>query len=155
MTSLFSETVKPQRIILARESRGMLQSALAREVEISQGNLSKIESGLLGMSSQQLERAAQALSYPKEFFFEPVEIYPVGLNYYRKNKGIPNRLFRAIEAYINLRRTEIEKLLRSVEFKFERKTPKCEIDDEKYGSPEVIAQSVRAYWRLPGVRLPI
>lgn len=147
--NIFSTTVEPHRIILARESRGMLQSELARTIGISQAKLSKMESGLLEVSEMQLDRLSKALQYPKSFFFEFVEIYPLGLNYYRKNKGIPSRVFRAIEAFVNLRRTEMEKLLRSVEFTFDRRVPRCDVDDEKYGSAEIIAKSVRSYWKIP------
>lgn len=150
VTSIFSDKVKPQRIALARESRLMLQSELARAIGVSQGKLSKMETGFLEVSDAYLDRISKVLSYPKSFFYENSEIYPLGLNYYRKNKGIPNRTFRAIEASVNLRRDEIEKLLKSVDFEFDLKIPKCDIDDEKYGgSPETIARSVRKYWRLP------
>lgn len=145
----FPKAVEPQRIVLARESRGMLQSELAEAIDIPQAKLSKMESGLLEVSDSQLERLSKTLCYPKNFFYEFIEIYPLGLNYYRKNKGIPSRVFRSIEAYVNLRRVEIEKLLNTVEFTYERKIPHCDIDDEKYGSPEIIAKSVRAYWKIP------
>ncbi len=146
---VFDKTVEPKRITLARESRGMLQSELARAINVPQANLSKMENGILEVSDNQLERISKVLSYPKNFFYDLVEIYPLGLNYYRKNKGIPHRIFGAIEAYVNLRRTEIEKLIPSIDLTFERKIPRCDIDDEKYGSPEVIAKSVRKYWDVP------
>lgn len=146
---VFSKILKPQRLVLARESRGLLQSELARKINITQGTLSKMESGLLEVPEESLDSLSNVLSYPKSFFYEFIERYPLGLNFYRKNKGLSNRIANAIQAFIDLRRNEIEKLLRSVEFSYERKIPFCDIEDEKYGSPEIIANSIRKFWELP------
>ena len=146
----FPESVKKERLVLARESRGMLQSELAKITDISQAKISKMESGILEVSEENLEKIAEKLEYPESFFFEFSEVYPLGLHYFRKHKSIPGRQLKAIEAYVNLRRGEIEKLLRSVEFGTDRKIPHCDIEDEKYNnSPEAIANSVRKYWKIP------
>jgi len=152
-TIVIRQSVKKERIILARESRGLLQGELAKAVGVSQGKISKMEGGFLDVSEENLNRLSKTLGYPREFFLEFTEIYPLGLNYYRKNIKIPVRLFKSIEAFVNLRRSEIEKLLQSVDMDFERATPYCDIEDEKYGTPEIIARSLRKFWKIPRGRI--
>jgi transcriptional regulator with XRE-family HTH domain len=146
---VFSEVIKPQRIVLARESRGLLQSELARKINVSQGKLSKMESGVLEVSKENLESLSKVLSYPKGFFYEPIERYSLGLNFYRKNKGLTIRVVNAIQSFIDLRRNEVEKFLRSIEYSFERTIPFCDSEDAKYGTPEIIANSIRKFWNVP------
>ena len=40
------EEINAEMVILARESRGMTQAALARAMNVQQGTVSKIEAGL-------------------------------------------------------------------------------------------------------------
>ncbi|KAB2967527.1 XRE family transcriptional regulator [Zoogloea sp.] len=148
-STTFSQSIKKERIILARESRGMSQGELAELLDISNAKLSKVENGIIALSDTMLSRLASALQYPEAFFTDYTEIFPLGLNYYRKNKGLSTKKYRQIEAFVNLRRGEIEKLLHSLEFQFDRKVPHCDIDDDKYGSPSIIASSVRKFWNIP------
>jgi Zn-dependent peptidase ImmA (M78 family)/DNA-binding XRE family transcriptional regulator len=144
-----TDSSRAQRLILARESRGLLQGELATEIGVTQGKISKMESELLDISDETIEKISKVLAYPVSFFTEKIEIYPLGINYFRKNTKLPPRKFRAIEAFVNIRRNEIEKLLRSVEYNYERQIPLCDIDDDRYGSPEVIANSLRQFWNIP------
>jgi hypothetical protein len=102
--------------------------------------MSKIEAGNLSVSDDLVDQLSRTLHYPKIFFFEPGDIYPLGLNYYRKAKGVSSRDLRAIEANVNIRRYEIEKLLRSVDIAANSKIPSYDIDDDRFGSPDAIAR---------------
>jgi transcriptional regulator with XRE-family HTH domain len=55
-------------LVLARQSRGMTQADLERESGISQSKFSKFENGALQVGASDLQRLADALGYPPEFF---------------------------------------------------------------------------------------
>lgn len=67
--------VNPQMVTLAREARGLSQSAFARKGGLSQGTLSKIEAGLLIASEESLEAIVRAAQMPEGFFFQTDTIY--------------------------------------------------------------------------------
>jgi Zn-dependent peptidase ImmA (M78 family)/DNA-binding XRE family transcriptional regulator len=56
---------------LGREYRGLTQSSLARAAGVSQPIVSRLEGGLRQPSSDELDRLANALHFPVEFFREP------------------------------------------------------------------------------------
>jgi transcriptional regulator with XRE-family HTH domain len=66
-----AEKINPAMLVLARESKGMTQGELASEISVSQANVSKFESGLLDVSSEQLSKISDALEKPESFFFQP------------------------------------------------------------------------------------
>ena len=82
------QTANPEMIILARESRGLTQSNLAKSLSVSQGKLSKIEHGVLNASEEILNKLSEELGYPIEFFFQDEPVYGAGLSplYHRKRK---------------------------------------------------------------------
>jgi transcriptional regulator with XRE-family HTH domain len=57
---------------LARESRGFSQSALAVEIGVSQGKLSKVENGQAVASDELIQRLSAFLNYPPAFFFRNI-----------------------------------------------------------------------------------
>src|SRR5262245_57039863 len=133
--------VNPNMIILARESRSMTQSQLAQELGFRQGKVSKYESGLLQPSKEALDEWCRVLDYPQHFFFESGNIYPLGIHFYRKAKSIPQKALGAINAWINIDRMRIHKLLNSVEMA-PNKLFTAEVDSYEYGSPEAVARAV-------------
>ena len=48
--------VNPEMIILGRELRGLTQADLARQLKATQGKISKLEDGFLGVSTEDLEK---------------------------------------------------------------------------------------------------
>jgi Zn-dependent peptidase ImmA (M78 family)/transcriptional regulator with XRE-family HTH domain len=140
----------PEMLILARDSRGHTQSSLARALSINQATISKIESGLMPVSSELLGRLALALKYPQEFFFQHDRVYGFGSSifYHRKRQGLPNTLLRQLHAQMNIRRNHLRRLLRSTEM--EAPCGFRHIDAEEYGGNiRKIAQLIRGAWRLP------
>ena len=65
------QTINPDMIVLARESRGLSQKELAELLEVTQGYLSKIENGFLVITERLLTDVMAALRYPEKFFLDP------------------------------------------------------------------------------------
>lgn len=145
-----SRHFNPQMLVLARESRGMTQGELASRMSVTQGNISKIESGLLDISESQIEKAAELLEYPTSFFYqlEPVYGYGSACIYHRKRQSLPAHLLRKLIAEINILRIQITKLLRSAEIEHENKFYRMDIV-EYDGHAEHIARLVRRSWGIP------
>lgn len=141
--------VNPEMITLARESREITQSNLATIISVSQGKLSKIESGVLGVSDEMLHRLSDTLNYPSQFFSQVDPIYGPGIGelYHRKRQSTSKKLMQRLYAQINIRRIHVDRLLRGAEI------AECKIHshdiDEYEGRADEIARIVRAEWLLP------
>lgn len=58
----------PQMVVLAREMRGITQKELCLKVpNLTQGNLSRMEKGLLNITSETLTILAEELEFPVKF----------------------------------------------------------------------------------------
>ncbi|MBF6604204.1 MAG: ImmA/IrrE family metallo-endopeptidase [Chloroflexi bacterium] len=137
----------PQMVALARESRGLTQSELARFLIVSQGYLSKVEAGLLVPTDDILARLSSALDYPVSFFYLADPTYGPGVTefWHRKRQAATSRDLRRIYAEINKRVMHVSRLLRGAEIP--EGFPRFDLDE--YESPEEIARAVRAAWNLP------
>ncbi|SHF05217.1 Transcriptional regulator, contains XRE-family HTH domain [Desulfofundulus australicus DSM 11792] len=62
-----------RRIQLAREEAGLSQEQLAAKIGCSQSTLSHYEQGKRRLYLAQLEKIAQVLQKPIDYFFQPVE----------------------------------------------------------------------------------
>ena len=145
-----TETFNPQMLTLARESRGMNQTKLARALSVSQAKLSKIESGLMDIDDDLLARIAEVLEYPQDFFTQPTPRHSFSSNclYHRKRQSASVSDLRRIIAQLKICRLEIEALLRSVEIEADNRFHRMDLVE--YGnSPESIAQVIRRSWSLP------
>ncbi|HAJ26955.1 MAG TPA: hypothetical protein DCG53_06870, partial [Syntrophus sp. (in: bacteria)] len=137
---------------IARESRGFTQGELANRLSVTQGKISKMESGLLGVSEDMLDKLSNTLNYPREFFYFTEPIYGHGISmigelYYRKRKNIPDKVLDKISAKINIRRIHLARLLRAIEIK---NNLFCTFDIDEYdGNVEKVARAFRATWSLP------
>src|SRR5438105_1926609 len=142
--------VHPEMLALARESRGLSQSELARAVGISQGNISRYESGMLKVSDEHLEKIASVLDYPKTFFYRHEKRYSFGSSctYHRKRQSLPVIEQRTLLAKLNVLRMRLGWLLDAVDIESVNKFQHFDID-EFNGDVERIAQLVRNGWKLP------
>ncbi len=140
----------PEMLILARESRGMTQTQLAKSISVQQGTVSKIEAGLLPASEMILAALSEVLDYPLEFFFLSDRVY--GFNsavfFHRKRQALPDRVLRKLHAFMNLARMRVSRLLVSSEVSTQASFQRIELSDYK-GNSEQIAQIVRATWLIP------
>jgi Zn-dependent peptidase ImmA (M78 family)/transcriptional regulator with XRE-family HTH domain len=147
-----NRTVNPELISLARESRGITQGELARAIGVSQGTISKYESGINSPPNDDLGKIAKELNYPESFFFQAEDVRGVGSTclYHRKRQSMPVRELKIIQAKVNIVRMQMAKLIRGVEIKCENVFPRMDVE-EYDGGPEEIAALVRKAWGLqPG-----
>lgn len=145
-----SNSVSPEMLILARETRGLTQSELAEASNISQGTISKYEGGLLYVSEEHLQKIASVLDYPLSFFFQANQLYGFGSHctYHRKRQSMPVQEQKVLLAKINRLRIHIARLLNGVELEYENQFQRLDIEDFD-GDAEKIAQLIRKSWRLP------
>ncbi len=137
-----------EMVILARESRGFTQKELAKRLNITQGALSRIESGSLNMASG-IEKMSNVLGYPISFFTQRHQIYGLGLVelFHRKRQSIGIKTLDKIYSLIGLRTNEISNMLKGVDMG-NIDFPCLGIDDYD-GDASEIARMVKAKWHIP------
>lgn len=140
----------PEMLTLAREYRGISQSALSEEAGLSQGHLSKFEHGLIVPDDRALQSLADALELPVGFFKQsgtvvgsPMSIHAM----FRKRASVGKRAVSGVVAQLNIRLFNLRAFLRAVDIEPTLPLPDYEIEGE-HGSPEQIAEKVRRAWKL-------
>lgn len=137
----------PVMFTLARESRGKTQQALAEEVGLAQGTLSKIEAGLTTPNDTAVHLIAEALDYPDTLFKQNLTYRNLPVTFYRKQKTLPATAAKRIQATINIRQLQLRRLLASVDLP---STNVPVVDLEAYeGGVERLAREVRIRWHVP------
>ncbi|WP_283137353.1 ImmA/IrrE family metallo-endopeptidase [Rhizohabitans arisaemae] len=124
--------------------------ALSGDGTVSQGYVSKAETGHLAVVGDRLALYAQALRYPSRLlcFDADAEGTSVGLIHHRKRASLTTTSLRTIHAQLNLARLQLRNLVRTVEalsppVLFEH----IKVDD--YDTAEDAAQAIRGRWGLP------
>ena len=144
------ETVNPEMLILARESRAFTQDELAQRTGISQGNVSRYESGLVEVGPEGLERIAKALDYPLPFFYVADQKHGFGTSctYHRRKQSVSVTELRTLLARVNVWRIRVAPLLRGANIDSRYEIP--QLDFVEYnGDVEKMAAIVRSNWHLP------
>jgi len=144
------ETINPQMVILARQSRGMTQTSLATSLGWNQGVVSKVENGLEPLSDERLKALAGILDYPVHFFARQSAVDGPGLTevYHRKLARASATTLHKMHAEAVIRRYEIRELLKSFDELPEEPFPNFPIDAFE-GNPAKIARTVRAVLQVP------
>ncbi len=78
-------------LVLARESRGHSQGAMAKALSINRTTMLRYESGLLEVPRDRLSEIATLLRYPTSFFYFEERLYNTSCMYHRKRKSISAR----------------------------------------------------------------
>ncbi len=153
------EAFNHHMLILAREARGITQAELADRLGLSQGALSKYETGMLPPPDEFVAEAGRALDFPPPFFFEPGRPFGFPPFHYRKRKKLSAKVLGRIVAEMNIRRMHIQKL--KLSFKIQTNAFIPEIDRDEYQgkmkrrlSPEDVARQVRERWMLSNGPIP-
>jgi Zn-dependent peptidase ImmA (M78 family)/transcriptional regulator with XRE-family HTH domain len=134
---------------LARQRLGFTQKAAAARLGIVQPVLSRMENGLAGPDSAFLMKAAQVYQVPVEFFDvrDPVYGPPVSVHAMTRGKSdVTARELELITAELNIRLMHLARFLEGVDYDAMSDIPT--LDVEQYGSPEKIAATVRAHWKI-------
>lgn len=139
--------INAEMLILARESEGISQRALSELTGISQGRLSRYESGLAKVPGDHLNAIAEHLKYPLEFFYIQERLYNASCMYHRKKKSLTVTEEKRIHAQVNKLRIRAVRLLRDAEVESANRFHR--LDMEKFGSPEDAAAGLRRLWQLP------
>jgi len=139
----------PEMLALARESRGYTQTELAGAVGYPQSRISRYENRTLKLTPEAVKDFARVLNYPERFFEQTDPMYGLGNSFlfHRKRQSIPVSDVRRLQAEINIFRMRIDRLLRGLEYEHENDFVTYEVDED--GTPDKIAQMIRATWKLP------
>lgn len=138
-------SINPSMITLARESRGLTQTAFSRLLNVSQGTISKVEQGFFVVKDDLLDAISSVLQYPKSFFYEKFTIYPPSFNHHRKRKALPQKELNKINAFVNIYRHQIQKFLSSIEI--DVKIPFYDV--EEFDGPDEVAKQVKIVLNIP------
>ena len=142
-------TFNGEMLSVARCSRAVSQSDLAKNLRTSQGRVSKLENGLLEPPEDLIQRLANFLEYPESFFYQPDPVFGLSLSLYRKKQSLPKKFIDRLEAETTIKRMNIAKLLQATEPESDHEVPVLDVDDYEGGAAE-IALLVRATWMIPG-----
>ncbi len=143
-------SVNPELLTLARQSRGLTQTALATATGVGQPMIAKYEAGVRDVTAEHLALICQALDYPVKFFRQPMGRAGVGSEvFHRKRARIPAGVLNRTYAEATVRRMEADALREALDGVFHFPPfPFYPIEEFDY-DPEKIARTVRAAWQLP------
>ena len=135
----------PEMMILARERKGLSQSALAKKIGITQASVSRYEGGLAVPPQEQVAAIADALERPAGYFFLRERTYSASCLFHRKRQLTLGEE-RRIHAQVNDLRISASILLHEAEI--ESKFSFHRLNAAKRG-PVWAAQELRRLWQLP------
>ncbi len=144
-----NDTVNPEMIVLARQSRGYTQAELAKRVPMTPGWLSMVESGIREIPYEKLAIVARELDYPVSFFYKSDRVLGAGVNevFHRSRSKIPVKARDKDQAWCEITRQNLAALLKGVDLG-DIQVPQYDLY-EFDGNVGDIARAVRAKWQLP------
>lgn len=131
---------------LARELRGHTQTGLATKAGLPQARLSRVETGQIDVSNEELQQIADVLELPASFFREPGT--PAAVPLFRKRAIRSVRLLASIQARLN---TAVLVAQRLVDAGIDIEAPQAFPEPGHYSAdePDHAARELRRDWRLP------
>jgi Zn-dependent peptidase ImmA (M78 family)/DNA-binding XRE family transcriptional regulator len=144
------EQINPNRIILAREARGLTQQHLADKLQLHKANISRLENGETVINNLTLTAIANATTYPTQFFLQQGQIMPVNLAY-RRRTHVASKVITPIQAQINIIRQHVQFITRALS-KPVPQLPIIEVNEKN--TPAKIASIVRKKWNLSDAIIP-
>lgn len=151
-----AKVANPAMLVLVRESRGMTQvevaarmSSLTADAAVSQGYVSRAESGRLMVGGERLALYAKALRYPSHLLCMKGEVHGigVGLIHHRKRASLGAQALRRIHAELALSRLHVRALVAAIDS--EQRHQFRHIEVNALDTPADAARSVRKEWQLP------
>jgi Zn-dependent peptidase ImmA (M78 family)/transcriptional regulator with XRE-family HTH domain len=142
--------INPEMIVVARESRGWTQRELASELGVSQATWSKYELGMLHIPDDVVNELAAKLNYEPEFFQQNQTLVGLAGDFlYRKKAHVTAKVRRRVQAEVNIRRMQVERLMRRADIVRDDLPFPAIQPEEMDGRIDRIAQEVRTIWRIP------
>jgi Zn-dependent peptidase ImmA (M78 family) len=139
----------PGMLTLARESRDLTQGELAAQSGVPQAIISRLEGGITQPSPDHIAAFAKRLEYPGELFFQEDRIFGFNASvfFHRKRADMPAKTLRRIHSQLNFTRMHLGRLLLATSL--DPAVELVRLSIEEHGTPERIAQHVRALLQLP------
>ncbi|KAA8890590.1 ImmA/IrrE family metallo-endopeptidase [Nocardia colli] len=161
MDVVHAAAAHPRMLVLARESRSMTQAQLAEVMQklagstgrVSQGYVSRAESGRLRVAGDRLELYAHAVGYPVSLLCltEREVGAGAGLVHHRKKQAAAAGDLKRIHALLNLTRIQLNGLRALAPHRVGNLVPRIEVDDLNTAADA--ARSVREQWGVRRGRL--
>lgn len=142
--------VNSEMLMVARKSRGKTQQDVAGALGVTQGRVSKAETGTLPLNQTEVEGVARFLGYPASLFYEADRVREVGSAclYHRKRKTLPAKVLEKIDSRMYIRNVNIRRLFDGLDVEGTRVFHT--MDPDEYGGSAVeVARALRAAWRVP------
>ena len=139
--------INPEMIRMARDARAVTQAKLCTALDLTQGALSKIETGLLPFPNDRTEKLCRALRYPEIFFSQSWSYESAPARLYRRRKSVAQGVLAQRAAQMNILKHQLAALLPSVE-PIQRRFP-CYEPESFRGGAAAVAIKVRQEMRLP------
>ncbi|WNO70156.1 ImmA/IrrE family metallo-endopeptidase [Streptomyces sp. AM8-1-1] len=147
---------EPAMLVLARESRSMTQAEVAQAMTksgsdaVSQGYVSRAESGRLAVSGERLHLYAAALGYPTELLLLNPQVHGVGIGlvHHRKRASLTATALRRQHAQLALTRIQLDGIMggRYPPAAGRASVPSLSVD--AFTSAKDAAREVRTAWRM-------
>jgi Zn-dependent peptidase ImmA (M78 family) len=139
--------VNPKLVVLARELRGITQKELAQKVSnLTQGNLSRMEKGLLNIPEDTINLISEELNLPVKFFFQEDIKNHFSNFYYRKRISLPKKTLQISDAKMQVISNCVDNLLNSIELD-SPELPKIRVDGQ-LKQPDDIARIARKFFNI-------
>lgn len=149
MTASFDGDVNPELLALARKSRELTQSALAKATGIHQSLITRYEGAQRAASEADLAAIARCLDYPESFFCRRISgvLAPTSDGiWHRSRASLPVKTLHSAYANAGIRWLEVATLAEGYDLG-DAVLPMLPHDE--YPDPERVAATVRAAWGLP------
>ena len=134
---------------IARQRRGLTQTAAATKMGLKQAVLSRMENGIVDVTDEVVRNAALAYTFPESFFNQsetvlgpPVSVHPM----LRGTSKVTAKDVDMLTAELNIRLFNMRQFLTNIEFARPLDVPHLDIEMED--SPQSAARKVRLHWRL-------
>lgn len=141
--------LNPEMMILAREFQGITQSELAKKSGLSQPRVARVEAGVgADLNDDEMTRLADALAFPREFFFLNDERYGYGTSsIFTRTRNLTAGERKRLTGVVNVLRIQTNFMLDHVDVQASRELPRFSLDD--YPSASAVAGALRDTWKLP------
>jgi Zn-dependent peptidase ImmA (M78 family)/DNA-binding XRE family transcriptional regulator len=142
--------VNYELITIAREIEGYTQKSFSEALGIKQGTISKIENGLLNkITDDFIQKVAEVLKYPVEFFYQdwkPIRVE----GHYRRKASETVKAFKETKAKMTLAERHFNILTQHIEVP-QANYPTWDLTTD--GNAALCARHVREYWKVPKGRI--